>query len=74
MIESFITYEKEAVTSFFCVAVQEDRAVALLLRRERYTHHHRGHTEAPGRKLAVYASHQYATNAKYVEVNSGKHP
>jgi hypothetical protein len=30
--------------------------------------------EAQNTKLAVYASHQYATNAKYVEVNSGKHP
>ena len=25
-------------------------------------------------KLAVSASSQYATNAKYMEVNSGKHP
>ena len=30
--------------------------------------------EAQHTKLAVSASSQYATNAKYVEVNSGKHP
>lgn len=30
--------------------------------------------EAQKTKLAVAASHQYATNAKYVEVNSGRHP
>lgn len=30
--------------------------------------------EAQNTKLAVSASTQYATNAKYVEVNSGKHP
>jgi hypothetical protein len=31
-------------------------------------------TEAQNTKLVVYASSQYATNAKYVEVNSGRHP
>jgi hypothetical protein len=30
--------------------------------------------EAQHTKLAVSASTQYATNAKYVEVNSGRHP
>lgn len=30
--------------------------------------------EAQRTKLAVSACTQYATNAKYVEVNSGKHP
>lgn len=30
--------------------------------------------EAQHTKLAVSASSQYATNAKYVEVNSGRHP
>ena len=29
---------------------------------------------SPATKLAVAASTQYATNGKYVEVNSGRHP
>jgi hypothetical protein len=49
IMTDFITYKNQAVTSFFRVAVQEDRAAPLLLCRERYTNHHRGHTEAPGR-------------------------
>jgi hypothetical protein len=34
----------------------------------------RKQVEAQNTKLAVSAASQYATNAKYVEVNSGKHP
>ena len=34
----------------------------------------RKQVEAQKTKLAVAASTQYATNAKYIEVNSGRHP
>lgn len=34
----------------------------------------RWQTEAQQTKLAVSACNQYATNAKYIEINSGRHP